>query len=105
MRISPADLFRPAYGRFAGGALSHSTRGNGQYELKAAANLGVCKINIATDARLLWARVRREFFEDNPEKFDPVIPGKTYIQEFADFVVHNCEILGSGGWASKFTNR
>ena len=32
--------------------------------------LGVTKINIDTDGRLVWTRVHREFFRDNPEQFD-----------------------------------
>jgi fructose-bisphosphate aldolase class II len=42
-----------------------------------AARLGVTKINIDTDGRLVWTRVHREFFRDHPEQFDFRPPGKT----------------------------
>ncbi|MDP3582708.1 MAG: fructose-bisphosphate aldolase, partial [Ignavibacteria bacterium] len=54
---------------------------------------GVTKINIATDMRLIWAGVYREFFSNSPEMFDPVIPGKKYIEELKVFVQHKCKSL------------
>ena len=35
-------------------------------EYLPAAKLGVTKINIDTDGRLVWTRVHREFFRDKP---------------------------------------
>ena len=35
-------------------------------EYLPAAKLGVTKVNIDTDGRLVWTRVHREFFRDNP---------------------------------------
>lgn len=81
----------------AGGKLESSAKGTDPDELLQAIKLGVCKINIATDARLLWTRVHREFFRDQPEKFDPILPGQEYINEFADFVIKKCKLLGAAG--------
>ena len=33
------------------------------------------------NAKIIWARVHREFFVESPEQFDPVIAGNTYIKE------------------------
>ena len=37
---------------------------------RRAAELGVTKINIDTDGRLVWTRVHREYFLEHPEEFD-----------------------------------
>ena len=66
-------------------------------EYLPAAKLGVTKINIDTDGRLVWTRVHREFFRDHPEKFDLRDPGKIYIEEYAKMIAHKNEKLGSAG--------
>ena len=50
----------------AGGKLDPSARGVDENEYLPAAKLGVTKINIDTDGRLVWTRVHREFFRDKP---------------------------------------
>ncbi|HOH18495.1 MAG TPA: fructose-bisphosphate aldolase, partial [Bacilli bacterium] len=60
-----------------------------------AATLGVTKINIDTDGRLVWTRVHREFFRDHPEGFDLRSPGKVFIAEYAKFIVEKSNYLGS----------
>jgi fructose-bisphosphate aldolase class II len=85
-----------------GGTLKTTAKGVSEADLQDAIALGVCKINIATDARLIWCRVHREFFMDKPELFDPLIPGKTYIQELAEFVVRKCTLLGAKGHVADF---
>ena len=59
--------------------------------------LGVTKVNIDTDGRLVWTRVHREFFRDTPEKFDLRDPGKVFMAEYAKFIAHKNEKLGSAG--------
>src|SRR5918997_1521997 len=54
----------------AGGKLDPSARGVNENEYLPAAKLGVTKVNIDTDGRLVWTRVHREFFRDKPEDFD-----------------------------------
>ncbi len=62
-----------------------------------AAKLGVTKINIDTDGRLVWCRVHREFFRDKPEKFDLRDPGKVFMPEYAKFIAAKNVLLGSAG--------
>ena len=62
-------------------------------KLARAVKLGVTKVNIDTDGRLVWTRVHREFFRDKPEQFDFRAPGKIFIQEYADFIVHKSNKL------------
>ena len=44
----------------AGGNLKNNAKGVSVSEIKDAIKLGVCKINIATDLRLLWTRISKE---------------------------------------------
>jgi fructose-bisphosphate aldolase class II len=83
-----------------GGKLQHSASGVSLEELRKAISLGVCKVNIATDLRLLWARVHREFFHDQPEQFDPIVPGKAYMKAYKELMMERFELLGSVGKAS-----
>lgn len=62
-----------------------------------AAKLGVCKVNIDTDGRLVWTRVHREFFRDNPGEFDLRPPGKLFMAEYAKFIASRNVYLGSAG--------
>ncbi len=62
-----------------------------------ATKLGVTKINIDTDGRLVWCRVHREFFRDHPEKFDLRDPGKVFMPEYAKFIAAKNVKLGSAG--------
>jgi fructose-bisphosphate aldolase class II len=81
----------------AGGALDPSARGVDENEFARAVKLGVTKVNIDTDGRLVWTRVHREFFRDFPDKFDFRGPGKIYMAEYAKFIAHKNEKLGSAG--------
>ncbi len=83
----------------AGGELGVSAKGVEIGEVKEAISYGVCKVNIATDARLIWTRVNREFFNKTPEQFDPIIPGKKYMEELEKFILQKFELLGSSGKA------
>jgi fructose-bisphosphate aldolase class II len=62
-----------------------------------AAKMGVCKINIDTDGRLVWTRVHREYFRDHPEVFDFRKPGSVFIAEYDKFIASRNELLGSAG--------
>lgn len=66
-------------------------------QFKRAAELGVTKVNIDTDGRLVWTRVHREFFNDIPEGFDLRQPGKIFMSEYANFIAGKNEKLGSAG--------
>jgi fructose-bisphosphate aldolase, class II len=83
-----------------GGTLAENASGVSDEDLKKAIEHGVCKVNIATDLRLLWTKVHRKFFHEQPELFDPVIPGKIYMKAYKDFMLERFEVLGSTGKAS-----
>ena len=80
----------------AGGHMP-DTSGVPEEDFLPAAKMGVCKVNIDTDGRLVWTRVHREFFRDHPEKFDLRDPGKIYIEEYAKMIAHKNQALGSAG--------
>jgi fructose-bisphosphate aldolase class II len=80
----------------AGGNLK-GAKGVNEDEFRRAAQLGVTKVNIDTDGRLVWTRVHREFFRDHPDKFDLRDPGKIFMAEYAKFIAHKNEKLGSAG--------
>ncbi len=81
----------------AGGKLDPSARGVNEEEYLPAAKLGVTKVNIDTDGRLVWTRVHREFFRDKPTEFDFRPAGKIFIDEYAKFIAHKSQKLGSAG--------
>jgi fructose-bisphosphate aldolase class II len=81
----------------AGGALDPSAKGVDADQFARAAELGVTKVNIDTDGRLVWTRVHREFFRDQPEKFDFRGPGKIFVEEYAEFIVAKSKKLLSEG--------
>jgi len=80
----------------AGGNLA-GARGVDENQFARAAKLGVTKVNIDTDGRLVWCRVHREMFRDHPEVFDLRKPGKIFMDEYAKFIAHKNEKLGSAG--------
>ncbi len=80
----------------AGGELK-GARGVDETEISKASTMGVTKVNIDTDGRLVWCRVHRESFRDNPENFDLRPPGKIFMAEYAKYIAHKNEVLGSAG--------
>jgi fructose-bisphosphate aldolase class II len=80
----------------AGGQIKDSM-GVDPNEYLPAAKLGVTKVNIDTDGRLVWTRVHREFFRDKPGEFDFRPPGKIFIEEYAKFIASRNKLLGSAG--------
>lgn len=62
-----------------------------------AAKLGVTKVNIDTDGRLVWCAVHREHFRDTPSDFDLRGPGKPFMTAYAKFIAHKNQMLGSAG--------
>ena len=84
-------LFRSAGGEIKG------SKGVDPAQYLPAAKLGVCKVNIDTDGRLVWTRVHREFFQAKPSDFDLRPPGKIFMAEYAKFIASRNELLGSAG--------
>lgn len=80
----------------AGGQLK-GAKGVDENQFARAATLGVTKVNIDTDGRLVWTRVHREYFVQHPDNFDLRPPGKVFMGEYAKFIAHKNEKLGSAG--------
>ncbi len=80
----------------AGGQIG-GAKGVDPTQFRHAAELGVTKINIDTDGRLVWTRVHREYFRDFPQKFDLRDPGKVFMKEYANFIAQKNDFLGSSG--------
>ncbi|MDR1327781.1 MAG: class II fructose-1,6-bisphosphate aldolase [Heliobacteriaceae bacterium] len=81
-----------------GGKLPNA-KGVPEEMLSFASKNGVAKINIDTDLRLAMTSTIREFFVENPEKFDPreyMGPGRTAVKEL---VKHKMQVLGTAGHA------
>ena len=69
-------------------------------ELRHAAELSVCKINIASDLRLTMTGTIRKFFEEHPDKFDPREYLKPARANIKDLVRHKLiHVLGCAGKA------
>ena len=69
-------------------------------QLRKAASLSVCKINIDSDLRLAMTGTVRKFFNDNPGKFDPreyLKPARANIKEIVRHKLVN--VLGCAGKA------
>lgn len=79
----------------AGGSMDPSAKGVDEDEFAKAYPLGVTKVNIDTDGRLVWTRVHREYFRDQPEAFDFRKPGAIFMDAYADFIAHKNGKLGS----------
>jgi len=80
----------------AGGNLK-GAKGVDDNQFLRAAQLGVTKINIDTDGRLVWTRVHREYFNEHPENFDLRPVGKVFMSEYAKFIAAKNVKLGSSG--------
>ncbi len=85
----------------AGGALDPSAQGVDPNQFAPAVKLGVTKVNIDTDGRLVWTRVHREYFRDTPSGFDLRKPGRPFIDAYADFIVDKSKKLLSYGTLSQ----
>jgi fructose-bisphosphate aldolase class II len=82
-----------------GGTLE-KTFGIPEENLKKASQLGVCKINVATDCRILFTAMIRKYFHENVDQFDP----RKYLgvarEELIEMIkTKNKEVLGSAGQA------
>ncbi len=80
----------------AGGKLGDAS-GVAEDQYLPAAKLGVTKVNIDTDGRLVWCAVYRETFRDKPDDFDPRTAGKPFMAAYAEYITHKNMKLGSAG--------
>ncbi len=81
----------------AGGQVDPGANGVPEEQYAEAYRRGVCKINVNTDSRLLRAHVNREFFRDHPQNIDMRAPGKVFVQEIANMVIHHSQLFGCTG--------
>lgn len=64
-------------------------------QLRKAASMSVCKINIDSDLRLAMTATIREFFYEHPDKFDPREYLKPARQAIKEMVAHKIvDVLG-----------
>ncbi len=69
-------------------------------QLRKAAEMAVCKINIDSDLRLAMTASVRKYFNDHPDHFDPrqyLKPARQAIKEMVEHKIVN--VLGSNGKA------
>ena len=81
---------------FFGGKMKDA-KGVDEKQITKAGKMGVTKVNIDTDGRLVWCRVHREQFAIYPENFDLRPPGKVFMDEYAKYIAHKNQVLGSAG--------
>jgi fructose-bisphosphate aldolase class II len=81
---------------FFGGKMKDA-KGVDEKQITKAGKMGVTKVNIDTDGRLVWCRVHREQFAIYPENFDLRPPGKVFMEEYARYIAGKNKILGSAG--------
>ena len=82
-----------------GGAMPGAV-GVPEEQLRKAASMAVCKINIDSDLRLAMTGTIRQFFNENPSKFDPreyLKPARSAIKEMVKHKLIN--VLGCDGKA------
>lgn len=77
----------------SGGSIMNNAKGITDEQIYKAIGLGVCKLNIATDLRLLWTRVFREYFRDHSGEWDHLIPGKKYMDELEKLINKKFRLL------------
>ena len=83
----------------AGGKMKNAS-GVDENQYLPAAKMGVCKVNIDTDGRLVWCAIHRESFRDDPANFDLRPPGKLFMAAYAEYIAHKNSKLGSAGQLS-----
>ena len=69
-------------------------------QLRQAAAMAVCKINIDSDLRLAMTATIREYFDEHPDHFDPrqyLKPSREAIKELVAHKIIN--VLGCNGKA------
>ncbi|MFX1438587.1 MAG: ketose-bisphosphate aldolase [Promethearchaeota archaeon] len=82
-----------------GGSLQKSF-GVPEDQLRKATQYGVCKINVATDSRILFTAMIRKYFQENTDQFDPRKYLGSARRELVEMIkMKNNEVLGSAGQA------
>ncbi len=80
-----------------GGALQSNAKGVDIEEVKQAIPLGICKINLATDFRILWTRIVREYFDRHPTEFMPIKIGREYMAAYEELMLEKFDAYSTIG--------
>jgi len=88
----------------AGGKMKNAS-GVPENQYLPAAKLGICKINIDTDGRLVWCAILRETFRDKPEDFDLRTSDKLFMPAYARYITHKEPEAGSAGHSNRCGSR
>lgn len=98
--VDPAEVRRI---NASGGKLGSGARGVSWQEIRKSITYGICKVNIATDARMVWTRVHREYFKSHPSAFDPLPPGRDYMDELEKLYMEKFNLLGATNKTEELT--
>lgn len=75
----------------------HGASGIPEQMVRQAIELGVCKVNIATELKIAFADAVKQYFSEYPEANDPrkyIVPGKVAMQKVVEEKIRIC---GSAG--------
>ncbi|WP_434324801.1 class II fructose-bisphosphate aldolase [Mycoplasma capricolum] len=73
----------------------HGSSGLSDTDLKKAINSGICKINIGTNLKLVYANSLKQWFKENPTSYDARKFGRFAIDQMKKVIKQKLEILGS----------
>lgn len=73
----------------------HGASGLDDSQLRRCIELGISKINIATDLRIAWTDALKKFLGDNPSVFDPKKAAKEARRAVSEIVKERLTVLGS----------
>ncbi|PTD31549.1 class II fructose-bisphosphate aldolase [Mycoplasma leachii] len=73
----------------------HGSSGLSDTDLKKAINSGICKINIGTDLKLVYANSLKQWFKENPTSYDARKFGRFAIDQMKKVIKQKLEVLGS----------
>lgn len=73
----------------------HGASGLDDSQLRRCIELGISKINIATDLRIAWTDALKRFLGDNPSVFDPKKAAKEARYAVSEIVKERLTVLGS----------
>ena len=75
----------------------HGTSGVPEEQVRACVQLGICKVNYATDLRQTYTAAVRNWLEGNPDGFDPKPFGAAARAAVTDVVMARMRLVGSEG--------
>ena len=77
----------------------HGTSGVPDDQVIKCVNMGMCKVNYATDLRIAFTHGIKEYMSANPNAFDPKKYGAFGIEEVKRYVIGRMKVIGSCGHA------